>query len=323
MRPQLNVMPVSKGIVEGQMAPYTDWEEIFKRNTIIGVAPCQCRTRAHVLGIQTDECDESHPAETCMIFGDVAQYYIDRGEARQLTQEEAIALQKDIIDHGAVPEAQWTKQVDFMCNCFGDCCLILTEYEEANGIGNVMPQVSRYNLNYDSDACIKCGACIDRCPMHAITFGDDGFCVMDKKCIRCGQCALVCPVEARHLEAKPAEEWMELPDDMMADYQDIARRRAAAGMIYDFTENGLTEPAVEKYTTSDGFTMDRQEGAGNLLVNDREVLQSTPTGADASDYDLIAIAQDGDLSEIVRDPDLLAYNKDNFRQTEPTEAAKA
>ena len=154
-------------------------------------------------------------------------------------------------------------------------------------------------------------------------FGDDGFCVMDKKCIRCGQCALVCPVEARHLEAKPAEEWMELPDDMMADYQDIARRRAAAGMIYDFTENGLTEPAVEKYTTSDGFTMDRQEGAGNLLVNDREVLQSTPTGADASDYDLIAIAQDGDLSEIVRDPDLLAYNKDNFRQTEPTEAAKA
>ena len=218
MRPQLNVMPVSKGIVEGQMAPYTDWEEIFKRNTIIGVAPCQCRTRAHVLGIQTDECAESHPAETCMIFGDVAQYYIDRGEARQLTQKEAIALQKDIIDHGAVPEAQWTKQVDFMCNCFGDCCLILTEYEEANGIGNVMPQVSRYNLNYDSDACIKCGACIDRCPMHAITFGDDGFCVMDKKCIRCGQCALVCPVEARHLEAKPAEEWMELPDDMMADY---------------------------------------------------------------------------------------------------------
>ena len=60
MRPQLNVMPVSKGIVEGQMAPYTDWEEIFKRNTIIGVAPCQCRTRAHVLGIQTDELSLIH-----------------------------------------------------------------------------------------------------------------------------------------------------------------------------------------------------------------------------------------------------------------------
>lgn len=319
-RPQLNVLPVSKGIVEGQMAPYTDWEEIFNRNEIIGVAPCQCRTRAHVLGIQTDECADSHPAETCMIFGDVAKYYIERGEARQLTREEAIALQKDVIDHGAVPEAQWTKQVDFMCNCFGDCCLILTEYEAANGVGNVMPQVSRYNLAYDTDTCIGCGACVSRCPLHAITI-EDGVCVMDRKCVRCGQCALVCPVEARHLEAKPSEEWMELPDDMLADYLDSARRRAAAGMLFDFTEDGPTQPAVEKYTSSDGFTLDRQD-TSLVTVNPAEVLQSVATGANATDRDVVAIAQDGDLSEVIHDPDLLAYNKENSRYTEPTDAAK-
>ena len=73
-----------------------------------------------------------------------------------------------------VPEAQWTKQVDFLCNCHGDCCLILSEYVAAEGTGNVMQNVRPYSLNYDKDACIKCGQCVDRCPMSAISFGDDG-----------------------------------------------------------------------------------------------------------------------------------------------------
>lgn len=256
-RPQLLVMPVSKDIVNGDLLPYTSWEELFLRNEYICVAPCQCRTRADVLGFQTDVCAEGHPSETCMVFGDVARYFIERGEGRQLTPEEGIALEKEIIDAGMVPEAQWTKQVDFLCNCHGDCCLILSEYVAAEGTGNVMQNVSPYSLNYDKDVCIKCGQCIDRCPMSAISFGDDGFCTMDMKCVRCGQCALVCPAEARKLDPRNFEDMMELPDDMVADYLDSARRRMAAGLLYDFTENGLTEPPVPRYATSDGFTLDR------------------------------------------------------------------
>lgn len=320
VRPQLNVMPVAKSIIKGKMAPHTSWEEVFKRNEIIGVAPCQCRSRANMLGIAAPDCEQKHPKETCMIFGDVAKYYIERGEARQLTQEEAIALETDIIDHGMVPEAQWTKQVDFMCNCTSDCCLILGPYAEANGVGNVMPQVSRYNLDYDKSVCVKCGACIDRCPMHAITFGDDGYCVMDAKCVRCGQCALICPVSARHLVAKPEDEWMDLPDDMMTDYLDEARRRAAMGMIYDFTENGLTEPAVEKFTSSDGYTLDKKDATNRICAHEK--LSSTPTGEDANDVAMADVVKDGDLSEVLSNLDLMAYNKEAYRATEPTQAAK-
>ncbi len=320
LRPQLNVMPVAKSVIKGEMAPHTSWEEVFLRNEYIGVAPCQCRSRANMLGIAADSCEEEHPKETCMIFGDVAKYYIERGEARQLTQEEALALEYDIIDHGMVPEAQWTKQVDFMCNCKSDCCLILSEYAEAAGVGDVMAQVSRYNLEYDADTCVKCGACIDRCPMHAITFGDDGACVMDATCVRCGQCALICPVEARWLVAKPADEWMDLPDDMMTDYLDQARRRAASGMIYDFTENGLTEPAVEKCTTADGYTMERRNTSRFIPAG--EVPSQVPTGQDASDYGLADICKDDELSEVLSNLELMAYCKDGYRVTEPTAAAK-
>ena len=44
-----------------------------------------------------------------------------------------------------------------------------------------------------TDACVKCGACADQCPVEAISEGD----VIDANtCVNCGSCADQCPVEA-------------------------------------------------------------------------------------------------------------------------------
>ncbi len=46
------------------------------------------------------------------------------------------------------------------------------------------------------DECIACGACIEECPVEAITAGDDQYTIDADKCIDCGACAGACPVDA-------------------------------------------------------------------------------------------------------------------------------
>ena len=47
-----------------------------------------------------------------------------------------------------------------------------------------------------SDECINCGACIEDCPVEAITAGDEKPSIDPDTCIDCGACAENCPVDA-------------------------------------------------------------------------------------------------------------------------------
>lgn len=76
------------------------------------------------------------------------------------------------------------------------------------------PNQSHYNLMWDDELCIGCGACVSRCMANAIEMVD-GRPAITGYCFRCGQCALACPVEARKLAAKPEDEIPEMPDDLM------------------------------------------------------------------------------------------------------------
>ena len=55
-----------------------------------------------------------------------------------------------------------------------------------------------YKIN--KDKCLGCGACVDECPVEAISEDDGKYVIDPDKCIECGACAGVCPVEAPEQE---------------------------------------------------------------------------------------------------------------------------
>jgi ferredoxin len=49
-------------------------------------------------------------------------------------------------------------------------------------------------INYDS--CTSCAACIDLCPVIAMSLVDDAVKINHEVCTECGTCIKVCPLKA-------------------------------------------------------------------------------------------------------------------------------
>lgn len=231
--PLFHTYPISVDVVEeDELAPYMDWRAIIEANEKITVSPCQCRLMWKSLGL--DLCDGSgdHPFETCLSFGELAEYFDEIGIGRYITQDEAIEMVEGCVDAGMVPESLSMKDVDIMCMCHGDCCGNLSGYKALGGQAHANVNINSYLLKYDRDACIQCGACIERCPMEAISFDDDGYCFHNNACVRCGQCVSVCPASARILTYRG--DYPELGREYVDAVEMLAAERMRRGMITDF-----------------------------------------------------------------------------------------
>lgn len=234
--PLFRSYPISPDVVEGgNLLPYNDWRQIILNNEMITVSPCQCRLVEDAIGMPYPE---EQPMRTCLSLGEMAEYFIENGIGEQITQEEAIAIYEDAIAKGMVPESIACKDADIMCCCHADSCFAFMALKGVCQDGK--PAWKNYNayvLDYDEQACIGCGACVTRCPLHAIELGDDGKCTHDMSCVRCGHCAAVCPAHARKLVAR--DDWPELPEDYLDCHVYFAKERMARGFTFDFTETSL------------------------------------------------------------------------------------
>lgn len=65
------------------------------------------------------------------------------------------------------------------------------------------------------DKCIKCGMCVDICPVSAIEKQDGCFTIIDSECIGCAQCVSICPQAATKIIWSEA---YELLGEKMVEY---------------------------------------------------------------------------------------------------------
>jgi electron transport complex protein RnfB len=206
---QLRVIPVESAVKAGpRVETYNRVRELVERQSIFSVAQCICRKEQELLG---KKCDR--PQETCLGFGDFAQFYIDNHWGRQISKAEALKLLDLAEESNLVLSPSNSQELTSICCCCSCCCPVL-KYSK------LMPRpadmvLSYYQAKIDSDLCSSCGLCQERCQMAAIKKGEDSYQIIDGRCIGCGLCVSTCPTEAISMGAKLGME--PPPIDFLCD----------------------------------------------------------------------------------------------------------
>ncbi len=202
----MRTVPVNKSIDHSwQVTPYEDVRKIFQGRDKIAVADCVCRTQRSLLD---KGCDK--PKEVCFQFGSHAEFYVDKGMGRFITEEEALRIIDKCEEDGLVPQPFAARDAGGLCNCCGDCCGILRSIKLHPKPAEKV--ITNYYAAVDPDSCSACETCLDRCQMDAIKINAADVAEVDRdRCIGCGLCVPTCPSGAVTLQAKPESERREPP----------------------------------------------------------------------------------------------------------------
>ena len=198
--PATRVIPVDRKIQVGNtIHTYDQVASYIEKYEPVAVSTCYCRHEAKLID-ENDDCGK--PNEVCMQFGMGAQFVIDRGIGRKISKEEAIDILRKCEEAGLVHSTMNRQEIDFLCNCCNDHCVILQKALAQPKPGIVLN--SGFQPVRNSELCKACEICIERCPPTALTMGEDDVPKVDlDRCIGCGICASGCPEEAVTLVERP------------------------------------------------------------------------------------------------------------------------
>lgn len=220
LTPQLRTIPIGQSIEATlEVLPYEQVEALVEANDRFAVAPCICRTKEKKLG---RGCDA--PIESCLIFGDFADFYVNTGRGRFIDRAEVMKLLAEANDANLVLNPTNSKYVSAICCCCGCCCGILRGLQRHSKPSEAV--VSSFTAQFDPDACVGCGVCLDRCQMQAITDEEGQITLNADRCIGCGLCVSTCPSGALTLVRKPEASQREIPATLYDTWYKIAEEQS-------------------------------------------------------------------------------------------------
>lgn len=198
--PAMRVIPVDRTIKAGnKIHTYDQVASYIEAIEPLAVSTCYCRHQAKLVD------EESHcgrPDEVCLQLGAGAQFVIDRRMGRQVSKAEAMEILDRAEAAGLVHCSNNRQEIDFLCNCCSCHCVILKSARSHPKPG--LSVNSGFQPLWDRELCTACETCIERCPMDALSTGEEGLHdVNPDRCIGCGVCATGCPVEAIQMESRP------------------------------------------------------------------------------------------------------------------------
>lgn len=218
--PQLRTIPIKRAIpITHEVLPYMHMEQIVRSNEDIAVRNCVCRQEQQLLG---KGCDR--PMETCMTFGSAARNTVEQEIGRMITKDEAMEIFKQAQAAGLVLQPANSQNPMVVCMCCSCCCGVLRHIKADPKPGKLV--ANPYVTQYDQSLCVGCMACVEICPMEALTEdAQGGIHFAQERCIGCGLCVGVCPSTALQMVPKAELEQPRIPKNTINTYINISKAR--------------------------------------------------------------------------------------------------
>ena len=220
---QMRTIPIGESIEPHLEAlPYEQAETLVKAHGTFAVAPCICRQHARLRG---EGCDA--PEESCLMFGEFADYYVRTGRGRYISQVDVFELLAQADAHNLVLQPTHSEQAAAMCLCCGCCCGVLNWIKHQPVPAEAAS--SAFIAHHDPALCQGCETCLERCQMDALRADGDRVAFDAARCIGCGLCVSTCPSGALTLQRKPGSERVRLPPDLDTAWREIVAEQAQRG----------------------------------------------------------------------------------------------
>jgi NAD-dependent dihydropyrimidine dehydrogenase PreA subunit len=207
----LHTVPVEHSLhPQLEIHPYESVRKLMDKAKAFFTVDCICRKEHALLG---KPCEK--PIGNCITMAMTEDAFDHSFRGRQVDREEAERIMQEAAENGLVHSTMnITDTMYHFCNCCSCCCGLLRGVIEFDG-----PQMmakSNYWAEIEPDDCEACGICADeRCPMSAISEGEDYYEVIRDTCIGCGVCVITCPTEAISMIRKPEDQCIQPPKNMV------------------------------------------------------------------------------------------------------------
>ena len=205
------VVPVNRAVsTELEIHTYQNAEEMIENSKSWGVRECICKKQKGLLG---NECE--YPSTVCIILSPRKEHAFDDSDlTKPISKDEAMQILRNAEESGLVHCSMNIQEGHhYICNCCTCCCAVLrglTQLDQPHAFVK-----SDYVLEVDTDLCVACEACVERCQFDALSVPED-VCVVDlNRCVGCGVCTIVCPEGALSLISKESGEKAKRPGKFM------------------------------------------------------------------------------------------------------------
>ena len=188
------VIPVRESLATQQwVIPTEQVIEMLRNARSFVVTDCDCRSHYQ-------RCD--NPVEVCFLINDAADELAAKGLGRHISLKDASARLRQADERGLVHLTIYdpAQYVYAICSCCSCCCHDL-QFLKRYGRTELIAY-SEYVARTDTDLCIHCGDCIDRCVFGARVWKNGQMQYDAAVCYGCGLCVTICPADATTMERR-------------------------------------------------------------------------------------------------------------------------